>query len=164
MSYSISAAFITVESLHTTFTWLIKSQRGFFQPVCFAACIAPALSCGDARGLSPARWNENKQAVGSNHISWNMDMWMHQHICPSASTASGHCLPLPPHSTPGKYHRHTVKLALMGAVYSTREKTFFFLIYIDLPTTLCYGKMYAWKWQWPMPNKCWVFKRKKFAQ
>lgn len=37
-------------------------------------CIAAALSCGDAPGLAPARWNENKQAVGSNHISLNLNV------------------------------------------------------------------------------------------
>lgn len=49
----------------------------------FNARSVASLSCGAALGLAPARWNENKQAVRSNLISQTLDMWIHQHICPS---------------------------------------------------------------------------------
>lgn len=61
-----------------------------YKAVCFTASIEVSLSCGDAQGLAPARWNKSKQAVRSNPISQTLDMRMHQHIYPSAPRASGH--------------------------------------------------------------------------
>lgn len=65
-------------------TWMV------YKAVCFTASIEVSLSCGDAQGLAPARWNKSKQAVRSNPISQTLDMRMHQHIYPSAPRASGH--------------------------------------------------------------------------
>lgn len=49
-------------------------ENDLLRCIFFAACIVAALSCGGAQGLAPARWNENKQAVRSNHISQTLDM------------------------------------------------------------------------------------------
>lgn len=56
--------------------WLIKQQH--------RSNAGAALNSAGAQGLAPARWNENKQAVRSNHIFQTMDTWMHRRICPSA--------------------------------------------------------------------------------
>lgn len=99
----------------TYFPWLFICKRtfcyfvcvGVIVCVCVVVCRVAALTCVGAQGLAPSRWNENKQAVRSNHIYQTLDMWMHHHICPSVASAWG---------LPGPRHRLTEWFVLMTAV------------------------------------------------